>query len=215
MHQIIPIHMRTHNITFNPMVILLITLQLFLFSCKQPGPKQEIVEAKFNVDQSLLSSDPLTDAGLSFSMQYPADWEFLANDFRTLLADQILVGKYSSARIVSGCVDPVDSSMLIMLDVSKVDSSFFSDLKQNYESVFNQENGWINAQLETFTHDCFIVDQYVLQNERLVQFRLQCRDRESTSRHPRMEIYFFLNRLRLDENIKSIESSIGTLKCLN
>lgn len=203
------------KITPNPIVIILIIGQLFLFSCKQPGTKQEIVEATFNVDQSLLASEPLTDTELSFKMQYPADWQILEDEFKTMLADQILVGKYSTARIVSGCLDPVDSSMLIILDVSKVDSSFFSDLKQNYKVVFNQDSDWINVQLETFTHRCFIVDQYVLQNERLVQFRLQCREKDSASRHPRMEIYFFLNRSYLNENIKSIESSIGTLNCLN
>jgi hypothetical protein len=186
-----------------------------MVSCRQSGNGQEAVQASFNVDQALLDSASLTDAKLSFKMQYPSGWEILEPEFMSLLAEQILVGRYDPARIAAGAIHPVDSSMLIILDVSQVDSSFFSDLKENYELIFNQDNLWLDVQMETFTHHCFIVDQYVLQNEKLVQFRLQCRNKENASQHPQMEIYFFQNRSTLQDNIKSIESSIGTLDCLN
>jgi len=186
-----------------------------MISCRQSGNGQEAVQASFNVDQALLEKDPLTDTALSFKMQYPAGWEMLEDSFRNRLAEQILTGRYAPARIVSGVVHPVDSSMLIILDVSQVDSSFFSNLKENYAVILNQDNRWLDVQLETFTHHCFTVDQYVLQNEQLVQFRLQCRKKGDVSLQPRLEIYFFLNRSTLKENIKSIESSIGTLNCIN
>lgn len=198
-----------------PSVFSLVLLSLLVFSCKQSGKKPEIVEARFNVDQKLLESIPLTDTALSFKMQYPEGWDLLEETFSWHLAEQILVGRYAPARIVSGAVHPVDSSMLLVLDVSQVDSTFFSDLKKDYENIFNRDQHWINVQLETFAHNCFIVDQYVLQNERLVQFRLQCRRKDSKAQSPQLEVYFFLNRLNLNNNIKSVESSIGTLNCLN
>lgn len=198
-----------------PILLVVIMAQFFLYSCNQPGKKQEFVEAGFNVDPTLLASESLNDSELGFTMKYPADWKMLGDEYTSQLGEQILIGKYAPARIVNGLVDPVDSSMLIILDVSKVDSSFFSDLKENYEVIFNQGNAWLNVQLETFTHQCFVIDQYVLQNERLVQFRLQCREKEQTTQQPQFEIYFFMNRMTLNDNIKSIESSIGTLNCLN
>lgn len=197
------------------LVVFFTILQTFFFSCHRNGNRQEVVEARFNVDQALLESEPLRDEDLSFVMQYPAGWQMLGEPFKKRLADQILVGRYAPARIVSGVVHPVDSSMLIVLDVSQVDSSFFIDLKQNYKIAFNQDQNWMNVQLETFTHGCFMVDQYVLQNEQIVQFRLQCRRKDADSRHPQLEVYFFLNRANINAIIKSVESSIGTLNCLN
>jgi hypothetical protein len=194
---------------------LIILFTLVVFSCRQSGNQPEVVEAGFNVDQELLATDTMTDTGLSFQMQYPAGWTILDESFRKQLTPQILVGSYSPARIVSGAVHPVDSSMLLILDVRQVDSSFFSNLKEHYEVVLNQENTWLNVQLETFSHHCFIVDQYVLQNERLVQFRLQCRRKDRDAQQPQLEVYFFLNRSNIQNNIKSVESSIGTLNCLN
>ncbi len=211
----VSLHKYLVRIAPNSIVCLIIFAPLFMISCRQSGNGQEAVQASFNVDQALLEKDPLTDTGLSFKMQYPAGWEMLEDSVRNRLAEQILVGRYAPARIVSGVLHPVDSSMLIILDVSRVDSSFFSNLKENYAVILNQDNRWLDVQLETFTHHCFVVDQYVLQNEQLVQFRLQCRKKGDVSLQPRLEIYFFLNRSTLKENIKSIESSIGTLNCIN
>lgn len=211
----VSLHKYLVRIARNLIFCLIIFTPLLMISCRQSGNGQEAVQASFNVDQSLLEKDPLTDPKLSFKMQYPDGWEMLKDAFRNRLAEQILVGRYAPARIVGGVVHPVDSSMLIILDVSQVDSSFFLHLKENYAVILNQDNRWVNVQLETFTHHCFVVDQYVLQNENLVQFRLQCRKKEDESLQPRMEIYFFLNRTTLNEHIKSIESSIGTLNCLN
>ncbi len=211
----VSLHKYLVRIVRNLIFCLLFIIPLFMKSCRQSGNGQEAVQASFNVDQSLLEKDPLTDTGLSFKMQYPAGWDMLEDSFMNRLAEQIFTGRYASARIVNGVVHPVDSSMLIILDVRQVDSSFFSNLKENYAVILNQDNRWLDVQLETFTHHCFVVDQYVLQNENLVQFRLQCRKKEDESPQPRMEIYFFLNRLALNEHIKSIESSIGTLNCLN
>jgi hypothetical protein len=192
-----------------------VILALLVFSCRQTGNQTEVVEARFNVDQELLDSVPITDNDISFKMQYPQGWELMEESFRNQLAEHILAGKYAPARILSGAVHPVDSSMLLVLDVRQVDSSFFAELKQDYEIILNQDQLWMDVQLESFAHNCFIVDQYVLQNERLVQFRLQCRRKDSTAQQPVLEVYFFLNRSHINNNIKSVESSIGTLNCLN
>lgn len=198
-----------------PFISSLVILALMVFSCRQTGNQPEVVEARFNVDQELLESAPITDKDVSFKMQYPQGWERMEESFSNQLAEHILAGPYASARIVSGAVHPVDSSMLLVLDVSQMDSTFFAELKQDYETIFNQDQLWMDVQLESFTHNCFIVDQYVLQNEQIVQFRLQCRRKDSNTQQPELEVYFFLNRLHIHNNIKSVESSIGTLNCLN
>ena len=198
-----------------PFISSLVILALMVFSCRQTGNQPEVVEARFNVDQELLESVPITDTDLSFKMQYPQGWELMEESFSNRLAEHILTGKYASARIIRGAVHPVDSSMLLVLDVRHVDSTYFTGLKQDYAFILNQDQLWVDVQLETFAHNCFIVDQYVLQNEKIVQFRLQCRMKDSNTQQPGLEVFFFLNRLQIHNNIKSVESSIGTLNCLN
>ncbi len=189
---------------------------VFLYSCNgnQQKAANEVTEIAFNVDTSLLKSDPVLLEDLDFSMRVPRNWKPVDNKIKERLTSEILEGNYSNARLIDIMGNLSDNSVLILMDVSKVNQDYFADLRLNHQEIFCSDSLWKNSRYESFYHNGLSIDQYFLQNENMVQFRLICKPATEESGKSMVDVYYILSRDRLSENIKFIESSIGTFTCI-
>lgn len=198
---------------------LIILFSIVLISCVGCGPDREpsevVTEAEFNVDSSLLKSHSVLDSALNLSIGIPMDWSLLDEEFENMLKSNLLINDYKNSEMRFGYINKADTSIMILIDVRGIDSSVFLSLKNNYIEILNANSIWTDVQLQEFVYKSFRIEQYVLQNTQLLNFKLICYDREvpgSTS--PKFEILYFLNKKDLESNIKSVESSIGSIEYL-
>ncbi|UCH15341.1 MAG: hypothetical protein JSV22_05080 [Bacteroidales bacterium] len=190
-------------------------LYFFLTGCNlKQESNNALIEAKFNIDDNLLDTIPFIDSSLYLSIQKPIKWTNLDSGFETTIKSSLLTNDYKDANLTGGFFNRQDSSFMVILDISSVDSMGFSNLRNNYTEILNKNNFWNNIQFQEFKHGCYRIEQYVLQNEQILNFKLICYEIGLERRQPKFEILYILNRKKIEENIKSIESSIGSLKCI-
>lgn len=197
---------------------ILLSFIAFLYFFTGCNFKQEsnnaIIEAEFNIDDNLLDTTPFIDSSLYLSIKTPIKWITLDSIFEKTIKLSLLIEDYKKAKLIGGFLNRQDSSFMIILDISRIDSLGFSNLKNNYNKILNKNDIWNNIQFQEFRHSCYRIEQYVLQNEQILNFKLICYEIGLKRRQPKFEIIYMINRKKLEENIKSIESSIGSLKCI-
>ena len=197
--------------------IILVSLLVTLPGCNSNTHREStLIEAQFNIDTTLLSGTAIVDSSLNYSLRIPKGWQSISPELTAKLKTSMLVQDYADAGFEFGFINPKDSSMLVCLDVSKMEPSVFSGLRENYLEVLNLNNAWNQIQYQEFKYKSFMIDQYVLQNDEILNFKLICRDHiENADTAPKIELLYFINAKGLAENIKAIESSIGSLSNIN
>lgn len=199
----------------NMKILIFSFLSLIItIGCTDNSKKKEtsIIEAQFDIEKSLLNEQPFIDSILNFSINVPVEYFFTDPFFLATLAKS-LIQDYRNAHIISGFTNVKDTSLMLIIDISNIDSKIYENLKVNYKSLLNQNNNWSDIQFQEFKHNCFKIEQYVLQNSALLNFRLICYNYNNFNQ-PLIEVLFFINRKNIEKNIRSVESSIGSLKCL-
>lgn len=196
------------------LVFLVFTVFICCSGCGLNNESSKVItEAEFNVDSSLLNPLPTTDSILNISIGIPRDWELMDDEFRSSLKSSLIISDYKNSELRNGYINRVDSSIMLLIDISGIDNSVFSSLKNNYVEVLNANGMWTDVQLQEFVYKSFRIEQYVLQNTQLLNFKLICYDREVPGAiSPKFELLYFLNRKDLANNIKSVESSIGSIE---
>jgi hypothetical protein len=170
-----------------------------------------IITAQFNVLEVLLQDSSLVDSMLRMEIGVPREWHTADTILLQNLKHGILQNEYLNADISHCYISSIDSSMLLVVDVGDLDTSIYVNFKCNYQKLLNVNNIWANVQFHEFMHNDYRIEQYVMQNEEMRNFKLVC---YSNSKHPDFELVYFINRREEKLNIQSVESSIGTLKHL-
>lgn len=196
---------------------LILLVSIVFICCSGCGlknkPSKVITEAAFNVDSSLLNPLPAIDSILNLSIGIPKDWKLMDDEFRSSLKSSLMTSDYKNSELRHGYINKVDSSIMLLIDIRSIDKSVFSSLKNNYVEVLNSNSMWTDVQLQEFVYRSFRIEQYVLQGEQLLNFKLICYDRELPGEiSPKFELLYFLNKKDLAINIKSVESSIGSIE---
>lgn len=197
-------------------VVIIFIFAFFVTGCNSsPEKENSIIEAEFMVDSSLISEKPIIKADLEMSVHIPKNWVEMDADMKNALSSSILTNDYAAGRLESGYFNVIDTSMMLLLDITGIDRSVFSYLKNNYKEVLDPNGIWIDTQFTQFRHNCYTVHQYVTQNERLFNFKIVFnRSEDGGTTVPQFELMYLLNRNYLEKNIRSIESSIGSIQCL-
>lgn len=199
------------------MKIVSICLLLFVILSCNNNKKQTVlpIEADFFVDESHLNSKAFVDSTLNLSLRIPKNWISLNSDLLEIVNSVVLVDKYKNAELKGGFYNPQDTSFMIIIDLTRVDKVYLSDLHLNYKTYLNMNNAYDDVQFQEFSCNSFGVEQYVLQNEHILNFKLICSNLRLNNKKMRsFEIMYLINRSKVDDNIKAIESSIGSLNYL-
>lgn len=176
-------------------------------------PSTVVTEAEFGLDSSLLKPLPVFDSILNLSIGVPINWLAMDDEFINSLKSKLLINDYRNSELRCGYINKVDTSIMVLIDISGIESSVFSSLKNNYVEILNANGIWTNIQLQEFVYKSFRIEQYVLQNAQLLNFKLICYDRDVLgAASPMFELMYFLNRKELANNIRSVESSIGSME---
>ena len=201
----------------NKFKLIIFFAVLFTYSCNlQQDTQATRIEAVFNVDSSLLKDELFFDSALNISLKIPRNWSKMNAEFEKLVNSNLLINDYKKAQLRLGYLNEKDSSIMVLLDVTNIDGSAYADLKNNYREILNRDQMWSDIQFQEFDYNSFRIEQYVLQNEHILSFKLVCYENEALdSLLPKVEVQYIINRKNLNDNIKSVESSIGTINQIN
>ena len=192
-----------HSLT---MFYCLIVSFLF-FSCS--SKKQEtnrIPYLEFNVDKELLAEESIENINSNYSIHVPKGWVEVKNNIK----DKFLSSSYENSKLDGAFMNPVDSSLLFVVDVSKVQDSVFVNLRKNIETG---NEVWNSVKSSQFRYSCFEFDQYLLENESIRCYRLISYPMNSRIRKANLEVLYFLYKNTFNNTIRSVESSIGSITC--
>ena len=201
----------------NKFFLIIFLVLIFNYSCNlKQDPQATTIEAVFNVDSSLLKDVPFVDSALNISLNIPRNWFRMNEEFEKIVKSNFLINDYEKSQLSVGYLNEKDSSIMVLLDVRNIDLATYADLKNNYREILNKDQQWSDVQFQEFEYHSFWIEQYVLQNEHILSFKLVCYDNEAMdSLLPKVELQYIINRQNLTETIKSVESSIGTINHIN
>lgn len=200
---------------FLKQILIVIIFLTVNFGCQIQEDKSNLVEAQFNIDSSLLVKSPITDTSLNFSINIPKNWSKLDSGLESHLKSNLLKNEYQEAQLKFGFTNQEDNSLMLLLDITNIHDSIFSELKTSYKQILNKEKQWDEVLFQEFSYNSFRFQQYVLQNDNMLNFKLICSEQNlEPDNQIKFELLFFLNRNNLNLNIKTVESCIGSIKSL-
>jgi hypothetical protein len=197
--------------------IIAFTFLLTVSACKQKqnDSNSTFTKAEFNIDSNLLSDQTYKDSTLNISISVPLNWGEADKSTKELIHKQLKVINVDSLSIKEFFIDSLSGSLMTIIDISTLDSSFINSLKYKYDSMLNSKLQWQHIQFSEFIIKHWHVQQYVLQNERAVMFKLLFIDSEIPEFNQPFEIDYILANNTFQKNIKSVESSIGSIQLFN
>lgn len=181
---------------------------IFLIRCTANESEQKKKKIDFNVDSTLISDQRYELDSLNIKFRSPRNWESLSSDKDLGL---ILNKQISAQSFTLGFINKVDSSILIVNNFNSVRDSIWNQMISNPAVLFNANKQWMNIQQSEFQHNSLSINQLFLQNRSFVNMKLI----GETPDKKRFAFDFFLKRSALKSHMKSMESSIGTIKLIN
>jgi hypothetical protein len=190
--------------------IALVMVSMSACKNKSRNDQQHVIEAEFQVDSSLLSKQAYLDSSLNFKIKAPVAFVKLRSSVIDSMVYQNNSEVYKNTKLLFAYSHPSESWTMLGLDVTKVDAKVFLRLKTDYQSLLNKDSVWTNIQLQTFEYKSFSIDQYVLQNAVNISFMLVCYN-STIKEKPLFVLIYYIKQSELQQTIKSVESSIGSL----
>ena len=187
---------------------IVLLLILLVWACKDPAEeKKSQIVAGFTVDPSLLENDTYPNKQLNFIFRVPKEW--------------IVTEKQNHKDSLIGFVDSYNVDPLVKFEDKNGEGFVSINIwKQRMSdtlttdsllSHFQALDYWLEVQHSNFSHNCFNIDQFVLQNANHVCFKLICQE---MGEEEKFEISYVVERKKIATIVRSIESSIGSLNCI-
>lgn len=193
-------------------IVTLFLTVAWLWSCNRPGTSSELMQMEFDVDRNLLADEPVIDSLLGVSFLPPKFW--IAKEIQSLhlpedaLSDNHPVAKYFF-------MHPTDSSSLLIAELPSLSNEQLTLMRVNFYEIFNSQGIWDDVQHAGFAFNQFEADQFLMHNGEMINFKLILTPQASASKENKLSLDFFLPRLHYEQNIKSVESTIGSFLLLN
>jgi len=200
---------------FKKSITIAIVIFGFMASCtKEREAKIEFLPLQFNVDQNLLSA-VYADSSLAFQFQPPQGWNKLGGNDLEQLKQRIhlSISDTSIFRIspeqffyepVNKCLCAL-SSFTTFPEGMRFDS-FIRDFQKAFEASLTTQS----VKQGYFQLDEFLVYQLLIMDEKNVSFKLICQGKTAQP----FEIDYIVPMTVYESLLKSVESSIGSLKSL-
>lgn len=174
-----------------------------LLSCNNNANKKNADTVSFTINKSLLSNQKYLAPNESFSVYPPKDWnriEAYDSEIGQMLSNQL------DSSLLAMYVHDASNCMLIITDMSKKGAEFVEAVLKAPDTFYNKDSTWIDIQSSNFEYKSYTINQIVFQNADLVVFKLFI--------HSLSELYeldYIVPRAELNNFVKSVESSIGSI----
>lgn len=183
----------------------------FLASCKQTVAPSGLMELEFDIDSSLLAENPVIDSALGIAFYPPKNW--VEAEIASLqLSDEALPKKHLVPKHFY--IHPADSSSMLIAFLQNLSNEQLAIMRINFSEIFNSQGIWDDVQHAAFTFNDFEIDQFMMRNKALVNFKLFLSPENARTPDHRISIDYLLPLSHYEENVKSVESSIGSLLLL-
>lgn len=192
--------------------LILIGALSWLISCNQPQTSSGLTEMQFDVDTALLAKNPVIDSSLGISFYTPNNW--VKREIGTLsLPEETLQGQYLVPEHYY--MHPSDSSTMLIATLSNLSNEKIAMMRVDFYKIFNSQGIWNDVQHASFSFNGFEADQFIMHNDKLINFKLLLTTAKTVQQDQKISIDYILPRSHYEKNIKSVESSIGSLLLLN
>ena len=195
-------------------------LQLFLCGviigvlagCDPPTSKTHTYETLvFNVDRTLLEP-AITDAALKIEMSAPKGWKSVGDSMLAQVIDG-LGDKFTGALQMEPrwiFANEGSRAVCVVSRLEDVQGSLDETVLKSMETTYRARFPEATIQRTIFMKDTFLVHQLMVATSNFVLIRFVCADPES----PVFEINYFVPKNVYESELRSIESSIGSIKSL-
>jgi hypothetical protein len=196
-------------ITLRLLVILLALA--FLSSCGQRGSTSQMMELEFEVDTTLIARQVIIDTALSIVFQPPKKW--VSSAFDAPEVEGVFPDQFFEIRHLF--INPDDSSSMLITRMKGFTHEQLVMLRVDHQRILGQNNLWSDIRHATFRFNDFVADQFLMQNNDMVNFKLILTSDDPVFGDEIISLDYFLPRSHYVQNIKSVESSIGSLLLFN
>lgn len=184
---------------------------VFILSCtSKTNSLPQLTKVEFNVDTTLLHLQKFTDSAVGLSVGIPKLYSTMSEVDLSQIQENLLKDHYHNSNLMSGYSNLNDSSLMLIVNVSQMDALYFDSLSIYYPAMLNANKIWMDIQYQKFRIGDIPIHQYVLQNESHVSFKVIVFE-DDKFRKPKIELLYLINRSKFIDNIKSVESSIGSI----
>lgn len=109
----------------------------------------------------------------------------------------------------------VDSSSLLVAELPDMSNEQLARKRVNFYEIFNSHGTWNDVQHAFFAFNEFEADQFLMHNDAMINFKLILTADNPGLKGKKISLDFFLPIINYEQNIKSVESSIGSFLILN
>lgn len=188
--------------------IIVLFIVVMILGCAKEQATTKFAEIIFNVDQSLLAEEYIcSDAGISFHP--PKNWEQISSELLNSVKDNLVTSKdTSNIKII-----PLNIFMNMKKSFTCFLSTFESeliadDLQENYLDEFRMINQDLSLNEGSFAHNGLDFHQFIFTKDEIITIKLITAKNEQKV----FMIDYILPTRYYEEELRAIESSIGTIK---
>jgi hypothetical protein len=178
-----------------------LTVLIFLFSgCQQT--EKNVVTAEFNVNKLLLSDSPFVSKS-GFSVNPPSYW-LKTESFNSELQKKVM--NHIDNKLLAIYRSDSTNCALIISELPESNFDIIKGLLDKSSFPESHDSIWTKVQSSIFKYKTYDIIQVVSQNSEMVVFKLLT--------HRLSELYeldYIIPRSKINLNMQSVESSIGSL----
>ena len=170
---------------------------------------------EFTVDSSLVNNEKSNFPELGFTINFPLNFAKIeTND--SLVRNVIARNQEQNVTLKEAYASSNNKSFSFVFDLRGVTPNEYNIYRQGILDTANTVGSiWNSTSVSTYNYSCLSIEQFLLYNNDYVCFKLVCQDRVTEFERRDFEIVYLLSRDFYQENIKSVESSIGSINCIN
>ena len=176
--------------------------------------RQQVI-MEFTVDSSLVNNEKSNFPELGFTINFPLNFAKIeTND--SLVRNVIARNQEQNVTLKEAYASSNNKSFSFVFDLRGVTPNEYNIYRQGILDTANTVGSiWNSTSVSTYNYSCLSIEQFLLYNNDYVCFKLVCQDRVTEFERRDFEIVYLLSRDFYQENIKSVESSIGSINCIN
>ncbi len=198
----------SHKIT----LFLLAGLSVWFSACNQRDLSTKTDALVFNIDSTLLSEFPVTDSSLKIAIYPPKNWIPSENITHQFSKAGLAVGEIMPAHFF---INMIDSSSMIITEFSDLSDEDLSIMRIDFTRIFNKNSLWNEIHHTEFFCNQFKADQFLMFNDQMVNFKLILTSEAPVFEGRKIALDYYLPRNSYIKNIRSVESSVGSLSLIN
>jgi hypothetical protein len=184
---------------------------VYFSSCDRREASSQLMELDFEVDTTLISRQVVADTTLGIVFHPPINW--LRSEFETPGIEGVFPDQHFEIRHLF--INPDDSSSMLITRMKGFTHEQLVMLRVDHQRILGQNNLWSDIRHATFRFNDFVADQFLMQNNDMVNFKLILTSDDPVFGDEIISLDYFLPRSHYVQNIKSVESSIGSLLLFN